>query len=249
MPSCTDPAAIEAWLDGLTLHRDAAVRVIDKPAGLAVQRGTRTLEDLDSLLAARAGTGEGAGHERLRLVHRLDRDTAGCLLLAASRDAARLLGREFAARRVVKTYWAVVAGVPEPRAGTIDLPLVKATTPAGDRVRPALAHEIDRAWPALTRYEVLQAGGTAYAWLALNPETGRQHQLRAHLAAIGHPILGDALHAPAADPTQPAAPLHLLARGLAFRHPNGQWVSVTAPLPAHMRSTFDRLGFGPGIKP
>ena len=213
------------------------MRVIDKPYGLAVQKGTGTIEDLDSLLMARAR----AGAERLRLVHRIDRETTGCLVLAASQEAARLLGREIERRRMVKTYWALVHGVPEPRAGTIDLPLVKAATAAGDRVRPARPEEMEEAWSAVTRYEVLEARLGAHALVSLAPETGRQHQLRAHLAAIGHPIVGDPKY-PYRE-TAPAQPLHLLARGLTFRHPRGHMLTVAAPLPPHMRATFVRLGF------
>ena len=137
---------IEAFLARITLHVDDDIRVIDKPYGLAVQKGTATAEDLDSLLMARAAH----GHERLRLVHRLDKETTGCLMLAASREAARLLGRELMAGRVDKTYWALVHGVPEPRAGVIDLPLIKAAGPDGDRVRAALPGEWETAWTAVT---------------------------------------------------------------------------------------------------
>jgi 23S rRNA pseudouridine955/2504/2580 synthase len=234
-----DPGFSETWLDGITLHADDDVRVIDKPHGLAVQKGTRTSNDLDSWLTARAA----AGRERLRLVHRLDMDTSGCLVLAASREAARWLGREMMARRVIKTYWALVHGVPELRAGVIDLPLIKAPGPDGDRVRPALPDEMETAWTAVTRYEVLQARHGTFALLRLSPETGRQHQLRAHLAAIGHPIVGDAKY-PASDPhaAGQSSLLHLLARGLTFRHPRGHTLTIEAPLPAHMRASFDRLG-------
>lgn len=225
------------FLASITLYVDDDVRVVDKPYGLAVQKGTRTTEDLDSLLMARAA----AGRERLRLVHRLDKETTGCLVLAASQEAARLLGREVEKRRMVKTYWALVHGVPEPRAGVVDLPLIKASSPVGDRVRPALADETAESWTAVTHYEVLEARLGSYALVSLAPETGRQHQLRAHLAAIGHPIVGDTKY-PYRD-ADLAQPLHLLARGLTFRHPRGHMLTVAAPLPAHMGATFARLGF------
>ena len=234
-----DLPELEAFLEAVTLHVDADVRVIDKPHGLGVQRGTATTDDLDSRLIARATT----GLERLRLVHRLDRETAGCLVLAASREAARLLGREFAARRVVKTYWALVHGVPEPRAGVIDLPLIKAGSPDGDRVRPARPDEIEAAWSAVTHYEVLQARLDSFAFVRLTPETGRQHQIRAHLAAIGPPIVGDAKYPYShAHMTDPPEKLHLLARRLVFRHPRGHMLGVEAPLPPHMRASFANLG-------
>ena len=243
MPVLSSIEAIETFLDRITLHVDTDVRVVNKPYGLAVQKGTRTIEDLDSMLRARA---EACG-ERLRLVHRLDKETSGCLVLAATQEAARLLGREIAQRRIVKTYWALVHGVPEPRNGTIRLPLIKAASPAGDRVRAALADEMDAAWPAVTHYEVLQVRLDRYAFVALTPETGRQHQLRAHLAAIGHPIVGDAKYPPAgntftAKPDDPGAMLQLLAQRLTLRHPKGHMLSVAAPLPPHMRALLDKLG-------
>ena len=224
----------------MTVHVDDDVRVIDKPHGLAVQKGTHTIEHLDGMLMARAA----AGKERLRLVHRLDKETSGCLVLAASREAARWLGREMMGRRVTKTYWALVHGVPEPRAGRIDLPLIKVAGPDGDRVRPARPDELVSAWTATTHYQVLEARPDAFAFVGLLPETGRQHQLRAHLAAIGHPIVGDSKY-PAPGQVVPGQlpGLHLLARGLAFRHPRGHMLAVEAPPPPHLRTTFERLGF------
>jgi 23S rRNA pseudouridine955/2504/2580 synthase len=240
------PSSIEAFLERITLHLDAQIRVIDKPAGLAVQKGTGNDEHLDGMLMALAAeTGI-----RERLVHRLDKDTSGCLVLARSREAAAWLGREFMRGRVAKTYWAIVHGVPEPRAASIDLALVKVATPNGDRVRPALPHETANAWTAETEYEVLAARANCCTWLRLVPRTGGQHQLRAHLAAIGHPILGDAKYPPAPPPAANAhRPLHLLARSLAFRHPNGEQVTTEAPPPAHMLRTMTALGFGGKVDP
>jgi 23S rRNA pseudouridine955/2504/2580 synthase len=243
LPARFSIETIDTFLDRITLHVDADVRVIDKPYGLAVQKGTRTVEDLDSLLIARA---EACG-ERLRLVHRLDMETSGCLVLAASKEAARLLGREIMQRRFTKTYWALVHGVPEPRTGTIHLPLIKAPGPMGDRVRAARSDELETAWSAVTHYEVLQARLDRYAFVALTPETGRQHQLRAHLAAIGHPIVGDSKYPLdttkfTVEPDTPGAMLQLLAHRLTLRHPKGHMLSVAAPLPPHMRAMLDKLG-------
>lgn len=249
---------MERFLDAITLHRDNEVRVVDKPYGLAVQNGTRTTEHLDGLLMARAE----AGLERLRLVHRLDKETSGCLVLAATRDAARLLGREFMARRVTKTYLALVHGVPEPRTGRIALPLIKAPSELGDRVRPALDSELDQAWSAVTHYTVVAARLTTFALVRLSPETGRQHQLRAHLWAIGHPIVGDAKYLPphllsrlpvgarafTAMADDPSSMLQLLAQQLTLRHPKGHMLSVAAPLPPHMWAMLDQLGL-PGPAP
>jgi 23S rRNA pseudouridine955/2504/2580 synthase len=225
LPARFSIETIDTFLDRITLHVDADVRVIDKPYGLAVQKGTRTVEDLDSLLM----------------------ETSGCLVLAASKEAARLLGREIMQRRFTKTYWALVHGVPEPRTGTIHLPLIKAPGPMGDRVRAARSDELETAWSAVTHYEVLQARLDRYAFVALTPETGRQHQLRAHLAAIGHPIVGDSKYPLdttkfTVEPDTPGAMLQLLAHRLTLRHPKGHMLSVAAPLPPHMRAMLDKLG-------
>ena len=234
-----DPGSIEAFLTSITLYADEDLVVLDKPAGLAVQKGTRTDEHIDGMLISQAArTGE-----RWRLVHRLDKDTAGCLLLARTREAAAYFGRQFERKTITKTYWAVVSGVPEPRHGTIDLPLIKARTPLGDRVRPAEAGEIEDADAAATRYEVLAARAGKMAWLRLEPLTGRQHQIRAHLAAIGHPIVGDRLYNRAyPSDGSTGQKLHLLARGLAFRHPRGEHMSILAPAPPHMTETLARAG-------
>lgn len=239
----------EAMLEAITLYRSADVRVVDKPYGLPVQKGTRTLLDLDSLLIARARR----SGERLRLVHRLDRGTTGCLILAASREAAARLGAAFARGRVTKTYRAVTRGVPEPRVGRIDAALVKASGPLGDRVRAAGPEEMAIAQAALTEYEVLAERLGRHALVELTPRTGRQHQLRAHLAHLGTPIMGDSRYLDAGptalSPVRPQ-PLHLCARAIRFPDPAAdaagrpRFVDVRAPLPAHMRETLARLGLG-----
>lgn len=220
------------------LHKDADVLVIDKPAGLAVQGGTGTDRHLDGLLDALKFDAK----ERPRLVHRLDRDTSGVLVLARTAEAARWLGDAFKGRDTDKTYWAVVAGVPKLRQGTIDLKLAKLPGKGGERV---VVNEREGK-KAITDYAVVEDIKGVAAWLALKPITGRTHQLRAHLEAIGHPILGDGKYGGKnAHPDIADAPkqLQLHARSIALRRPNGKTLKVEAPLPAHMKATWAAFGF------
>jgi 23S rRNA pseudouridine955/2504/2580 synthase len=233
------PDAIRDWLAGITLEATEHLLFVDKPAGLPVQRGTRTTVDLDTLV----GIGFAADSVRPRLVHRLDKDTAGCLVLARSLAAARHMQRQFAAGRVEKEYRAILAGHPGAETGMIDVPLVKARTAAGDRVRPAEPHELAGAWSAITEYEVLRELAGGLVDIRLLPRTGRQHQLRAHMAALGCPILGDRLHAGLRpDLGAIGETLHLAAVRIAFRDPGGASINVSAPPPAHLRAALARLG-------
>jgi 23S rRNA pseudouridine955/2504/2580 synthase len=183
--------------------------------------------------------------ERPRLVHRLDRDTTGVLLVAKSRHAASKLGRTFQTRSAAKTYWALVRGVPRPPQGKVEAALVKAAGPDGDRVRKAEPGEQEEAMHATTHYSVIDRVAHKAAWMSLKPVTGRQHQLRAHMALIGHPIAGDnkyggdqVLVDSGIEPK-----LHLHARRLIIPHPlEGSRIDVTAPLPEHMQRTWDLLG-------
>ena len=234
-------AAAAAGLRARVLYRDDAVIVFDKPSGLAVQGGSRTVRHLDGMLDAL--TFESS--ERPRLTHRLDKDTSGVLVLGRTARAAAALAAAFRGKEVDKLYWALVVGVPKPRLGRIALPLAKrAGAGGGERV---VGDESGRA--ALTEYRVIEAAGKRAAWLALTPRTGRTHQLRAHCAALGTPILGDRKYGgPLASlPGTAAAPgLHLHARAIEFPRPGGEGrVRVVAPLPEHMRETWRRLGFDP----
>jgi 23S rRNA pseudouridine955/2504/2580 synthase len=223
------------------LFEDDLVLVLNKPFGLAVQGGSGTKKHIDGILA---GMADRFG-DRPRLVHRLDRDTTGVLLVAKTRDAAAKLGRIFQTRSAAKTYWALVKGVPHPTQGKIEAALVKAAGPDGDRVRKAQPGEQDAAMHATTHYSVIDRVGRKASWVSLKPVTGRQHQLRAHMAMIGHPIAGDNKYdgeAVLADSGMEAK-LHLHARRLIIPHPGGgEKIDVTAPLPAHMRATWELLG-------
>lgn len=219
------------------LYRDASVLVLDKPAGLPVQGGPGIARHLDGMLDALA---DGAA-ERPRLVHRLDRDTAGVLVLARSAAAAAKLAASFRGREVFKTYWAIVVGRPLPPAGRIDVPLIRTQGTRFGRTAPAT----DGAGAVtVTSYRTLDHAGKRFAWLELTPRTGRTHQLRVHCASLGTPILGDATYGgELASPEGFPATLHLFARALSFPHPEGGRLTVEAALPPHMAETFRLLGF------
>ncbi len=230
------------FIENMILYEDDYVVVLNKPFGIAVQGGTGTTRHIDGLLA---GMVDRFG-DRPRLVHRLDRDTTGVLLVAKKREAAAKLGRVFQTRSAAKTYWALVKGVPKPPQGKVEAALVKASGPEGDRVRKAEPGEQERAMHATTRYSMIDRVGQKAAWVSLKPVTGRQHQLRAHMALIGHPIVGDNKYEGGMDlPAENMEPkLHLHARRLMLTHPYdaNKKIDVTAPLPDHMRKTWKLLG-------
>ncbi len=226
-------------LDAAILHEDAQVIVLNKPAGLAVQGGSGVTRHIDQMLAAytdRKG-------QKPRLVHRLDRATAGVLVVARTRAAAAFLGQAFKARETKKIYWALVAGVPRQRHGRISTYLVR--DEGAERMRIA-KHGDPGAEHALTHYTVADHAGQKVAWLVMRPVTGRTHQLRAHAAHIGHPIIGDSKYFNIENWELPGGMqnrLHLLARRIVIPHPAGGALDVTAPLPPHMHQSFAVLGF------
>ncbi len=212
-----------ALLARITLHEDDDLLVFDKPSGLAVHKGTRTTGDLDQILA-RLVDDEG---ERPRLVHRLDKDTSGLLVAARRKSEAERLGRAFASREVEKVYLAVVAGVPHPARGRIETPLKKVETARGGRMVGCDADD-PQGLSAATVYAVVETrDGGRSALVEFRPETGRQHQLRAHAALIGHPILGDRLYGAAAS----APRLMLHAHRLTLPDGRGGTRAFVAPIP------------------
>jgi 23S rRNA pseudouridine955/2504/2580 synthase len=228
--------------NSMVIHEDKDLYVLNKPSGFAVQGGTKTHTHLDGLLM---GLGKELG-ERPLLVHRLDRDTSGVIVVAKRRAVASALGKMFATRVVKKTYWAVVKGIPSPAQGRIDVALIKARSEDGDRMRASKAGEEDDEQQAVTQYAVL-GKSDGVSWLSLKPQTGRQHQLRAHTAHIGTPILGDNKYGGDIDlPEGVANRLHLHARRIVFPHPREGIVDVTAILPQHMIDTFEKFGFDAG---
>ncbi len=232
-----------AFLKGITLYEDADVLVLNKPMGLAVQGGSGTTRHIDGMLAALRG--RGADAQRPRLVHRLDKDTAGCLLVAKTRFAAAALAKTFRSRAARKIYWALVVGVPKPAQGRISTYLAKQEIEEDSFMRIAKHGDKD-AVHAVTYYAVVETAAQQLAWLSLKPVTGRTHQLRAHMAHIGHPIVGDPKYFNKENWQLPGGmqnKLHLLARRIAVPHPRGGTIDVSAPLPPHMAQTWNLLGF------
>jgi 23S rRNA pseudouridine955/2504/2580 synthase len=226
-----------AFARSLVLYEDDELLALNKPSGLAVQGGTKTTRHVDRLLSA-----WGEGLDRPRLVHRLDRDTSGVLVLGKGPAAAARLAQAFAQRRAEKTYWAIVAGRPRPPNENVDIPLVKSGDGEREQMAPAAEGDVG-AQPAETEY-VTVAHGERAAWLALRPHTGRTHQLRAHMKAIGHPILGDRKYGDERSAALSAGlKLQLHARRLDLPHPAGGRIVIEAPLSPEMRAGFERFGF------
>lgn len=223
----------------LVLYRDEWLIVLNKPPGLPTQGGPGITRHLDGLL----DTLRDGAADRPRLVHRLDRDTSGVILIARTPGVAAKLAAAFRGRDVLKTYWAVVAGRPVPVEGEIDLPLMRVTGQGGERTAPARRGDPD-AVRAITGYRTLDHAARKLAWLELTPLTGRTHQLRVHCAALSAPILGDGKYGGAeAHLDGLSDSLHLHARALRLPHPAGGTLDVAAELPPHMRDTFKTLGF------
>ncbi len=228
-----------AFARELVIHQDAQALVINKPPGLATQGGTKTHEHVDGLLDALQFDADS----RPRLVHRLDKDTSGALLLARTARAAASFAKSFSSRTARKTYWALVVGVPSITDGMIELPIGKQPGTGGEKMH------VDEAEgsPARTRYRVIERAGNRACFVELTPYTGRTHQLRVHLNAIGHPIVGDGKYGgPAAFLSgNISRKMHLHARRIRVDHPDGGRIDVTADLPKHIADSLASLGFDP----
>lgn len=224
------------------LHRDDLVIVLDKPPGLAVQGGSGTRKHLDGMLdALRFGA-----KDRPRLVHRLDKDTSGVLVLGRTAGAAAKLTAAFRSKEARKLYWALVAGVPKPAQGLIDQPLAKLPGKRGEKV----VIDDDFGKRATTLYRIVEKAGRQAAWLAMEPLTGRTHQLRVHAAQVLEtPIVGDGKYGGKEaflEAEGVSGKLHLHARAIRLPHPGGGRLEVAAPLPAHMKASWGFLGFDEG---
>ena len=227
-------------LNDMILYQDTKVIAFNKPAGLAVQGGSGINRSVDSMLESyRDKKGQ-----KPRLVHRLDRDTSGVLMVARTRSAAADLAKSFRHRNTQKTYWALVFGVPRKREGRISTYLVKEPTPDGDRMRIA-KHGERGADHAVTNYRVIDSNPRRVCWVEFQPVSGRTHQLRIHAQSIGHPIIGDPKYFDIDNWDPPGGiqkKLHLHARNIKIPHPDGGIIDVTASLPQHMQQSWNLLG-------
>jgi 23S rRNA pseudouridine955/2504/2580 synthase len=226
------------YVRDMVIHQDVNAFVLNKPPGLATQGGTKTTQHLDRLL-----DGLGSDAARPKLVHRLDKDTSGALLVARTARAAGHFAKAFSGRTARKVYWALVVGVPDRDEGLIDAPLAKQPGTGGEKMHISEEHGL----PAKTRWRTIDRAGNRAAWVELQPLTGRTHQLRAHMAALGHPIVGDAKYggAEAFLTGGISRKLHLHARRLRIDAPGGGVIDVSAELPAHFAESLATLGFEP----
>jgi 23S rRNA pseudouridine955/2504/2580 synthase len=223
----------------LVIHTDSSVLILNKPPGLATQGGSGITRHIDGLLEHL----KFGKKQRPRLVHRLDRDTSGVLVVARTVPAAAALSESLRRRDAQKIYWALTRGVPKKRAGTIKLALAKEGG-RGNEKMVGVERDADDAKHAITDYVVIDHAGEEYAWVAARPVTGRTHQIRVHLASLGTPIVGDFKYGGAAQPGRDIENrLHLHARSIDIAHPDGGRLRVTAPLPPHMQKTWNLLGF------
>src|SRR5688572_4845423 len=227
----------QAFVQEMVLAKGRDWFMLDKPPGLATQGGTKTVQHLDRLLDGLADE----GGQRPKLVHRLDKDTSGVLLVARSARAAAHFTKAFAGRTARKVYWAIITGVPSLEEGTIDAPLAKQPGTGGEKMHV----DEENGLPAKTRYRLIDRAGNRTAWVELQPLTGRTHQLRAHMAAIGHPIVGDAKYggAEAFLTGGISRKLHLHARRLKVEGLDGKPIDYTAELPPHFAESLATLGF------
>ena len=228
----------EQFVRDMVIYEDPSAFVLNKPPGLATQGGTKTHQHLDRLLDGLAGESG-----RPKLVHRLDKDTSGALLVARTARSAGHFAKAFSGRTARKIYWAIIVGVPDAEQGTIVAPLAKQPGTGGEKMHIDEEHGL----PAKTRWRVIDRAGNRAAWVELQPLTGRTHQLRAHMAAIGHPIVGDAKYggAEAFLTGGISRKLHLHARRIGIDAPDGGKIDVTAELPSHFAETLATLGFDP----
>ncbi len=225
-----------AYAQEMVIHRDAQALVLNKPPGLATQGGTKTTEHVDGLLDAFAD-----GGNRPKLVHRLDKDTSGALLVARSSRAAAFFAKTFSGRTAKKVYWALIVDVPSIEDGMVELPIAKQPGTGGEKMHV----DEENGQAARTRYRVIERAGNRTAWVELQPFTGRTHQLRVHMAAIGHPIVGDGKYGgQAAFLTGGISrKMHLHARRIRVDHPDGGQIDVSAELPTHFAESLASLGF------
>ena len=226
--------------ESMVIHRDTSALVLNKLPGLATQGGTKTEQHVDGLLDAL----KYDGPVRPKLVHRLDKDTSGALLIARTPRAAAWFAKSFSNRSARKTYWAIIVGVPDIAQGEIDLPLAKQPGSGGEKM-----HVDEKGLPSKSRYRIIERAGNSAAWVELQPLTGRTHQLRVHMAAIGHPIVGDGKYGGQESflTGGVSRKMHLHARRIKIDHPDGGQIDIRAELPTHFADSLHHLGFDPAL--
>ncbi|HEC00701.1 MAG TPA: RluA family pseudouridine synthase [Sphingomonadales bacterium] len=220
----------------MVIYQDNSVIVLNKPPGLAVQGGSKTTRHIDGLLDCL----QGDNPERPKLVHRLDKDTSGVLVIARNSAAAKSLTESFRNRRTSKIYWALVVGRPERTEGTVNAPLDKEPGTRGERMMVA-----DKGKKAVTDFYVMDSALRSTSWVAFKPVTGRTHQIRVHATVLDTPIVGDGKYGGKTAFLDGAVSkkLHLHARSIEINHPDGGLLDVTADLPRHMKESWDMFGF------
>ncbi|HEX3431863.1 MAG TPA: RluA family pseudouridine synthase [Rhizomicrobium sp.] len=228
--------------EALVLHKDSSVLVLNKPSGLATQGGSGITEHVDGLLEHLTF----GKRQRPRLVHRLDRDTSGVIVVARSVPAAAALSQSLRQRDAGKIYWALTKGVPTPLRGRVRSALGKEAVGRQEKMSEVEPGS-EGAKAAVTDYVVVDSAGLEFAWVAVKPVTGRMHQIRVHMASLGTPIVGDFKYggAGARGKGEIENRLHLHARAIDIAHPESGRLRVTAPLPAHMARSWKLLGFDP----
>ena len=228
-----------ALIRDMVLYEDDDLYALNKPAGLAVQGGTNTFRHIDGMLPVL-----GSKSVTPRLVHRLDRDTSGLLIVAKNAKAAAWLGKAFQSRRARKVYWGITNGVPRPGEGEIKGYMAKDEGPMGREIMTAVKHGTPGAKHARTLYQVVSEAGKRAAWVVMQPLTGRKHQLRLHMELLGTPIVYDPkYHSDREQPGGLDEILHLHARELSLPRPDGSVINLIAPIPDHFELAFNLLGF------
>lgn len=233
------------FIQSLVLYKDEHIIAINKPAGLATQGGTKINRHIDGML-----DGLADGGVRPHLVHRLDKDTSGILLLARNPKIAKLMGEMFQGRDIRKYYWAITVPAPVQHQGKIKSTIAKVGGPGGEKVRGVSE---EKGKTAITYYQVMETAGTKLAWVAFWPKTGRTHQIRVHALEMGCPLLGDYKYCYSQPLLEELRELpnmlHLHARRIILPHPvTGKRLDITAPLDPHMRKTWKFFNFNPEDK-
>ena len=228
-----------AFMQSIVMYEDNDLIALNKPAGLAVQGGTNTTRHIDGMLPALAYKGTPP-----RLIHRLDKDTSGVLVVAKNAKSAAWLAKSFQNRRAKKTYWGITNGVPRPGTGEVKGYMAKGEGLDGREIMMPVRHGAEGAKHARTLYQCVGEAGKRAAWVVMQPLTGRKHQLRLHMELLGTPLAGDPKYTTDREfPGGLQERLHLHAKSLTLPHPDGSEIHLEAPLSGHMQDAFDLLGF------